>query len=195
MMSFDQTLCRTRCVIAAGIAAVAVAAVAAFGLAAPMATAAAVSARASGQITGRTHANSVLHSRLLWATLNVCSPLNQRNTVGVRGSMPGDGQAGEQMYMRFRVQYRRYGRWFDVPKSISRWVSVGGAHIRARQSGRSFQLTPTAGSAFLLRGGVDFQWRRGSRVVRSARVHTTAGHRSTAGSDPRGYSAATCHIG
>lgn len=172
----------------------AVAATVALGLAGPSASSATDSARTDASASARGHAHTVLKSRLLWATVNACSPPGHHNTVGVRGSMPGDGQASEQMYMRFRVQYRRYGRWINVPRSISKWVGVGGAHVLTRQSGRSFQLTPTMGSSFLLRGNVEFQWRRGARVVRHAVVRTTAGHRSTAGADPPGYSAATCQI-
>lgn len=195
VMGSDQTLPRARGGITARAMTVAVAAITALGLAGPGASSATGPARSGAHASARGHAHTVLQSRLLWATVNACSPPDHHNTVGVRGSMPGDGQANEQMYMRFRVQYRRYGRWINVPRSISGWVAVGGAHILARQSGRSFRLTPTTGSAFLLRGNVEFQWRRGSRIVRRAVAHTTAGHRSTAGADPRGYSAATCHIG
>ncbi len=35
--------------------------------------------------------HSLLHSRELWATVDVCNPKDQPNTVGIRGSMPGDG--------------------------------------------------------------------------------------------------------
>lgn len=192
-MSFVKALPRARGAIAARATMVGAAAVAGLGVAAPALTSASVAARAATE-SSASASGTVLPSRLLWGTVDLCSPPDKHNTVGVRGSMPGDGARDEQMYMRFGVQYRRYGRWINVPRSVSGWVGVGGAHVRSRQSGRSFQLTPTGGSAFLLRGRVDFQWRRGSRVVRNARVHTTAGHRSSAGSDPRGYSAATCRI-
>ncbi len=35
---------------------------------------------------------ALLTSKELWATIDVCDPPDQPNTLGVRGSMPGDGQ-------------------------------------------------------------------------------------------------------
>ncbi len=43
-----------------------------------------------------------------------------------------------------------------------------------------------------LRGVVKFRWRRGDTLPRQQEVATEAGHASKAGSDPAGYSAATC---
>ena len=48
---------------------------------------------------------ALLRSRELWSTIDVCSPAAQPNTVGVRGSMPGDRHGHDKMYMRFRLQY------------------------------------------------------------------------------------------
>ncbi len=61
------------------------------------------------------------------------------------------------------------------------------------QSGRSFQLVPTAGP-FRLRGVVSFQWRRGGHVVHAITLTTTPGHKSLSGADPKGFSAGTCKI-
>ena len=47
----------------------------------------------------------------------------------------------------------------------------------------------------MLRGVVRFRWRRGDTLPRHAEVATEAGHRSSAGADPAGYSAATCALG
>jgi len=41
---------------------------------------------------------------------------------------------------------------------------------------------------------VRFRWVRNGRIVAAAREITATGHRSTAGADPAGYSAATCSI-
>jgi hypothetical protein len=46
-----------------------------------------------------------------------------------------------------------------------------------------------------LRGVVRFRWRRGDQLPRQAELPTEAGHRSSAGADPAGYSAATCALG
>src|ERR1039458_5744088 len=48
---------------------------------------------------------ALLRSRLLWATIDVCNASDQPDTLGIRGSMPGDAQAHDTMYMRFRLQY------------------------------------------------------------------------------------------
>lgn len=136
-------------------------------------------------------------SRNLWATIDVCNPPHQRNTVGIRGSMPGDGQSGDTMFMRFRLQFMdtSAGRWVDLAGAASEYFAVGNARA-ARQAGRSFVLVPpTHGSAFTLRGVVSYQWRHGSRVVASLSRPTSGGHESLAGADPPNFSAATCQIG
>lgn len=138
-----------------------------------------------------------VQSRHLWATVNVCDTLKHPNTIGVRASMPGAPNPQEQMFMRFRVQYFRSSDqlWHNIAKGgNSGFIDVGPAKYKARQAGRLFVFAPPAGGSFLLRGKVTFQWRRGGKVVRSAALVTTAGHRSTAGSDPEGYSSDTCVI-
>jgi hypothetical protein len=145
----------------------------------------------------KTKPRTIYRSTRLWATVNLCNPKDHPDTIGVRGSMPGDGQAGETMYMRFRVQYQdpRTKQWvFVASNADSGFLPVGSARFSARQSGRSFEIVPTKGQPFLLRGAVSFEWRRGTTAVRSAHVHTTAGHSDASGSDPKGYTAATCTI-
>jgi hypothetical protein len=139
-------------------------------------------------------AHALLTSRELWATIDVCSPTDQPYYVGIRGSMPGDGQSRDRMYMSFRLQYldSATGHWVNLAGANSSFVAVGAARA-ARQGGRSFQLVPGK-AAFTLRGVVDFQWRRGSTVLQSTARPTTAGHHSLAGADPAGFSAATCPI-
>jgi hypothetical protein len=139
---------------------------------------------------------ALLHSRELWATVDVCSPKDQPNTIGIRGSMPGDGHARDTMYMRFRVQYldSATNQWLDLKGADSGLLKVGLAQL-ARQAGRSFQFAPLAGKpAFTMRGEIAFQWRRGATVLQSATRATSSGHKSLAGADPRGYSAATCKV-
>jgi hypothetical protein len=135
-------------------------------------------------------------SRNLWATIDVCNPARQRDTVGIRGSMPGDGQPGDTMFMRFRLQFvdTHADRWVDLAGASSEYFAVGNARS-ARQAGRSFVLVPpTRGSAFKLRGVVNYQWRHGSRVLSALSRTTSAGHESLAGADPPNFSAATCQI-
>jgi hypothetical protein len=139
--------------------------------------------------------HALLDSHELWATIDVCSPHNQPSTVGVRGSMPGNGAAHDKMFMSFRLQYMSSTakRWVDLVSGAAPvFVPVGGAGV-TRQDGQSFQLVPGK-TAAMLRGVVDFQWRRGGTVLASATRQTTAGHKSLAGADPPGYSAATCTL-
>jgi hypothetical protein len=141
--------------------------------------------------------NALLRSRLLWATIDICNAPDQPNTVGIRGSMPGDRHAHDTMYMRFRLQYMDTATktWIDLSKASASYATVGSGSS-ARQAGRSFQLNPVAGQpAFTLRGVVNFQWRHGSTVLGEAARTTSAGRQSLAGSDPSGFSAATCLIG
>jgi hypothetical protein len=97
------------------------------------------------------------------------------------------------MYMRFRLEYynRVARKWQELGRSAdSGFLRVGPANT-VRQGGRSFTLAASS-SAFTLRGVVDFEWLRGRRVVHSAERATSGGHKSLAGADPAGYSAATC---
>lgn len=139
-----------------------------------------------------------IESRHLWATINICDTLRHPDTIGIRASMPGSSFGKrEEMFMRFKVQYfsRRDQLWHNISKGgSSEFRSVGPANVKARQAGVSFRFTPATGTVFLLRGKVNFQWRRNGKVMRSASRLTTAGHRSTAGSDPEGYSSDTCVI-
>ena len=113
-------------------------------------------------------------SPALWATIDVCNPADQPDTVGIRGSMPGDKRPRDTLFMRFRLQYRLAGtpaRWVDLAGgAASGFVNVGSAKS-ARQAGWSFQLMPPAGRpATMLRGVVTYQWRRGSLLLASISI-------------------------
>ena len=142
-------------------------------------------------------ADSIFHNKRLWATVNVCDTVGHPDSIGIRGSMPGDGDKTEVMFMRFQVQLfgAADARWHNLAGADSGFVEVGSAR-KARQSGNTFTITPPrAGSAsYLLRGAVTFEWREDGEVVRRARKSTTAAHPNTAGSDPAGFTAATCSI-
>lgn len=184
-------------------AAVATARGSAAALLAAAAVAAAVLLPGAAGATGRRAHRAVaphalLGSRLLWATIDVCSASDQPDTLGIRGSMPGDREAHDTMYMRFRLQYMntKTNAWTDLAHGISpTWTNVGSG-ASARQGGRSFQLSPTAGQpAVTMRGVVAFQWRDGATVLAQTSRTTSAGRSSLAGADPPGFSAATCSIG
>jgi hypothetical protein len=137
-------------------------------------------------------------SRHLWATVNVCDTERNPDTLGIRASMPGLRRKRESLWMRFRVQYFAHSeqRWhnFTTGGTDSGYVRVArhGRH-RVRQSGYMFPFSPQVGDRYLLRGAVEFQWRRRGRVMRNARELTTANRRPTV-ADPDGWSEATCEV-
>jgi hypothetical protein len=123
--------------------------------------------------------------RKLWATVNVCDTAAHPDEIGIRAALPAR-RAG----VRFRVQYREAasGRWRWVNAADSRWHRAR----RARESGWSFEVA--GDGTRILRGVVNYRWKRKGKVVRRARRVTELGHRSTAGADPADFSAATCRI-
>jgi hypothetical protein len=129
-----------------------------------------------------------------WATINVCDSAKQPDALGIRASMPGTPR-GARLSMRFRVQYRdRDGDWVDVKGADSGWRRLGTGRSGPVESGWSFKFEPPS-DAVVMRGVVRFRTRRGDSLPRHAEVATEAGHRSSAGADPVGYSAATCTLG
>jgi hypothetical protein len=136
-------------------------------------------------------------SPLLWSTVNLCDTARHPDTMGIRASMPGSGRRGERMFMRFKAQFFSEvdNRWHNFTSAVPRsgWIDVGHGGYRARQSGWRFPFEPRKGQQFELRGVVNFEWRKGTRVVRRAAKRTRGGHR-TAVSDPRGFSSATCRV-
>jgi hypothetical protein len=133
-----------------------------------------------------------------WATVNVCNTQGQPDAFGVRGSMPGTGIQRTHLYLRIQVQFQKApGQWKDLGRSgDSGWVDAGKTKVHPRQAGRTFTIVPPRKGQppFVLRARVAFEWRRGKAVLKRAETVTTAGHRSAAGGDPRGFSAATCTI-
>lgn len=130
----------------------------------------------------------------LWATVDICNTSHHPNTIGIRGSMPTDGHPQDAMYMRFQVQSldATTKQWADLGKSAdSGFVRIGSA--ATRQAGRTFEFKPTP-SAYTLRGQVEFEWRRDGHPVHLVSLPTTAGHKSLAGAEPKGFSAATCAL-
>jgi hypothetical protein len=133
-------------------------------------------------------------SPALWATIDVCNPPDERYTVGVRGSMPSDGQPHDTMFMRFRLQHLEgTNHWVDVANAASPYLAMGSSRGGA-EAGRSFTLVRPSGAPFVLRGVVSFQWRHGAKVQATISRPTKAGHVSQTGADPANFSAATCRI-
>ena len=127
----------------------------------------------------------------VWATVNVCDTAKQPDAIGVRASMGGTPK-GARLTMRFRVQYKTVdGSWENVEDADSGWRNVGTARGVPLEYGWSFTFAKRS-TPVTLRGVVKFRWRQGDRLPRQQEASTEAGHASKAGSDPAGYSAATC---
>lgn len=154
------------------------------------------SARAASAKTA-TSTSSLAHSRELWATVDVCNPADQRDTIGIRGSMPGDGSVQDTMYMDIQLQYLQgKNTWVDLAHGGSSGPIAVGPAKTVRQGGTSFQLMPVKGKpAYKMRGFVTFQWRRSGKVLYEVTRATSGGHQGVADADPPGYSAAECVIG
>jgi hypothetical protein len=138
-------------------------------------------------------------ARAPWATVNVCDTATHPDTIGIRGSMPATAVGASELFMRFQLQYQQSdGSWRLLTSGgDSGFIDAGRARPRgSRQAGHSFTVSPPrAGNVYTLRGLVTFEWRaKNGTVVRRSRKRTTAGHRSTAGADPAGFSAAECTI-
>jgi hypothetical protein len=136
-------------------------------------------------------------SKNLWATVNICDTPKHPNRMGVRGRMPGDGSHG-RMYMRFIGQFKSESGWKRTKGARTGWLFAGSASYVHREAGWTFNFNPVdPGANFLMRGRVQFQWRRKKhgkwRVVRRRQAYTHAGHPSK-GADPKGFSAARCRI-
>jgi hypothetical protein len=133
----------------------------------------------------------------LWATINVCDTEAAPNSMGVRASMPGNGSK-QKMYMRFHATYYSRARqaWYPVEgDGRSDWVLVGTAKVRARQGGYTFEFSqPAEGDTFVVRGVVEFQWRKRKRVVRKERATTRHGIENVGVGDPPGTSEGVCVI-
>jgi hypothetical protein len=134
--------------------------------------------------------------RDLWATVNVCDTKNSPDQMGVRARMPGDG-THRRMYMRFTAQFQSGGRWKQVSgRGRSKWLYAGSALFRNQELGYTFSFdAPKPGSAYRMRGLVQFQYRAptSGSVVRRTHRYTSKGH-PTKPAEPKGYSRATCRI-
>jgi len=133
-------------------------------------------------------------TRSPWATVNLCDLPSRPGAVGVRVRIPNRADAAQ--WTRIRLQF------FDGTTRAWRLVRSGGDAGWTKLSdgggpvtgGTTFTFPPPrAGARIVVRGLVDFEWRRGTTVVSRARVKTTSGHRNAA--DPMlRVSRASCQI-
>jgi hypothetical protein len=132
----------------------------------------------------------------LWATVNICDSEKHPDDIGVAARMPGDG-SDRRMYMRFLVQYREDKQWKYVKSGgDSNWIAVGSARYAWVEQGYTFTFDPpAAGTSFIMRGLVKYEWRnrKTKKVERRTHRTTVSGH-ETKKADPKGYSAARCTL-
>ena len=139
----------------------------------------------------------------LWATVNICDTAAYPDMMGVRASMPGN-RTRQRMFMRFRVQWfsREKKRWSNLDDARTDWIYAGSALYRSRQVGWTFPFESPAPNSFLVRGVVDFAWRKKKKrkgkgdvfvTVKDTRRVTSRGHPAD-GADPPGYSERACEI-
>jgi hypothetical protein len=129
----------------------------------------------------------------LWATINVCDPPDRPGAVGVRVSIPREKGAPRQ-WARIRLQFFDGRAWHRVRAGGDTGFARYGAGTRLVQGGTTFTFPPPAvGSRLQLRGLVDVEWRRGTKVVDRAQFRTTAGRADPSDRALR-ESRATCEI-
>jgi hypothetical protein len=150
-----------------------------------------------------------------WATVNICDTTGSPNALGIRTSVPGNGSS-ERIWARYTAQWWSGAdqEWKTVGGSgVTDWVYVGPSDMSARQAGWTFRFVqPPAGTTYVMRGVVQFQWRDEVRTARRARksrrarraqrvavvrertLLTETGMQGVQGGDPAGTSKAMCLI-
>ncbi len=143
----------------------------------------------------------------LWATVNICDTQESPNALGVRASVPGNGSR-RRVYARFTAQWWSGAKqaWLTVGgRGTTDWVYIGTQGWHASQGGWTFHFSqPPAGTAYVIRGVVDFSWRQQARAGKRKRAHwsqvdrrillTETGKTGVRGGDPDGTSKAMCLI-
>jgi hypothetical protein len=115
----------------------------------------------------------------LWATINVCDPPQRPGAVGVRLSIPRERGAPRQ-WARIRMQFfdPAHHAWKRVRSGGDTGFARLGKGTRTVAGGTTFTFNvPAAGTpGMILRGLVDVEWRRRTKVVDHARLVTEGGH-------------------
>ena len=82
-------------------------------------------------------AESIVHNKRRGRRSTSATRVGHPDSIGIRGSMPGNGDKAEVMFMRFQVQVfdRRDAHWHNLTGARLGFVAVGSARYRTRQSG------------------------------------------------------------
>ena len=78
-----------------------------------------------------------VHDPQPWATVNVCDTVGHPDGIGIRGSMPGTGDRGDELFMRVQVQFLRRadGTWRGLGGAAdSGFLDLGNGAARVRQA-------------------------------------------------------------
>jgi hypothetical protein len=150
--------------------------------------ASALASRPPGAKQIRAAVQAAQHSRLLWATVNICNTAHHRHTIGIRGQAPSLPFA-TSMSMRIQVDYWNGKRFVSDPYATAS-LDLGHRTNEVVQNGANFTFRPSV----VLSGTIEFEWKLAGRVIGRATRLTGHGYKHVAGGDPAGYSAATCRI-
>ena len=133
---------------------------------------------------------SAQHSKLLWATVNICDTKHHPDTIGIRAQMPSLPFA-TSLSVKVQVDYWSTSANRFVPDpGVSRSVPLGDVANQITQGGANFRFQPPV----VLSGTVTFEWKLGGKTIGRATRLTGHGYRGVQGGDPGGYSTATCRI-
>ena len=107
--------------------------------------------------------------------MNICDTKASPNALGVRTSVPGNG-SDERIWARYTAQWWSSAaeEWKTVGGSgVTDWVYLGVADMSSRQAGWTFRFVqPPAGTTYVMRAAVEYEWRDevgSSRKARKAR--------------------------
>lgn len=130
----------------------------------------------------------------LWATVNACTSAPTGDTVGIRGQMPGLGIPAT-LSMSVSASYWNYTTSMFQASGASLAVPLGTGTHGLRQGGVNFPFVPpAAGSTYLVRGTITFEWMIGGKVVGKVTKNTGHGYANVGLATPPGYSAGTCTL-
>ncbi len=134
--------------------------------------------------------SSAQHSKLLWATVNICDTKHHPNTIGIRAQMPSLPFAAS-LSVNVQVDYwSTSAKRFLPDPGVSRSMLLGDQANEISQGGANFRFAPPV----VLSGTVTFEWKLAGKTIGRATRLTGHGYKGVQAGDPAGYSTATCRM-
>jgi hypothetical protein len=131
-----------------------------------------------------------LHSRFLWATVNICDTKHHPNVIGIRGQMPSlSFAAGLRMTIQVDYWSTTEHRYVPAPGAAA-VVQLGRPKNSIIQGGATFTFQPPV----RLSGTIEFQWMLHGKAIGHTTRATSSGDKQVAYGDPPGHSAASCRM-